>query len=50
MGHNKGGIELLSIHRYLIPVRYQSLSVRLPKVIFPWVNSWSTGPSGFGVS
>ena len=46
----RGGIKLLGIHRYLIPVWYQSLGVGLPKIIFLRVDSWSTGPPGFGAS
>ena len=49
MGPNSG-VELLDIHSYLIPVWYQSLGIRLPKVVFPRVDGWSTGPSGFRVS
>ena len=49
-GTYQGGIELLGIHRYLIPVWYQSLGIRLLKVVFPWVDDWSTGPLGFRVS
>ena len=49
-GKERGGIDLFGIHRYLIPVWYQSLGVRLPKVVFPRVDCWSMGPSGFRVS
>ena len=49
-GTEQGGIKLFGIHRYFIPVWYQSLGVRLPKVVFPRVDGWSMGPSGFRVS
>ena len=49
-GTYQGGIEPLGIHRYLIPVWYQSLGIRLPKVVFSWVGGWSTGPPGSGAS
>ena len=34
-------------NRYLILVWYQSLGTRLPKVVFPRVDGWSTGTPGF---
>ena len=34
----------------MIPVLYQNLGIRLLKVVFPRVDSWSTGPLGFGAS
>ena len=43
-GTYQGGIESLCIHRYLILALYQSLGIRLPKVVFPRVGGWSTGP------
>ena len=49
-GTYRGGVESLSIHKYLIPVWYQSLGILLPKVVLPHVDGWSTGPPGFGVS
>ena len=49
-GTYRGGIELLDIHRYLIPIWYQSLGIRLSKVIFQRVDSWLTRPPGFGAS
>ena len=49
-GTYRGGIELLSIHRYLIPVWYKSLGMRLPKIVFLGVDGWSTGPPGFRAS
>ena len=49
-GTYRGGIKLLDIHRYLIPIWYQSLGVRLPKVVFLWVDDWSMEPPGFGSS
>ena len=45
-----GGIELIDIHMNLVPIWYQSLGVRLPKIVFPRVDGWSTGPSGFRAS
>ena len=49
-GKYRSGIESLGINMYLIPVWYQSLGIRLPKVEFLWVNGWLTGPPGFGAS
>ena len=49
-GTQRCGIELLVIHRYLIPVWYQSLGMQLPKVVFPRVDGWSTGPPIFKAS
>ena len=46
-GTYRGGIESLGIHMYLILVWYQSLSIRLPKVVFPWVDVWSMGTPSF---
>ena len=43
----QGGIESLGIHRYLIPVWYQNLGIRLPKVVFLRVDGWSIGPLSF---
>ena len=37
-GTYRGGIELLGIHKNLVPIWYQSLGVRLPKVVFPRVD------------
>ena len=33
-----------------IPVWYQSLGMRLHKIVFPRVDDWLMGPSGFGTS
>ena len=49
-GTYRGGIESLGIQRYLIPTWYQSLGISLPKVVFPRVDSGSTGTLGFGAS
>ena len=43
-----GRVELLDIHKYLILVWYQSIGMRLPKVVFSWVDGWSTSPPGLG--
>ena len=47
-GTYRGGIKSLGIHMYLILVWYQSLSIRLPKVVFSRVDVWSMGPPSFG--
>ena len=41
-------MELLGIHMYSISAWYQSLGIRLPKIVFSRVDGWSTGPSSFG--